>query len=65
MKGKNELIAFNDLEEKIIKPGFCTFCAACEAACPVHAIKVKDNEIHHDDCSNFWINALSVMLSPY
>jgi len=53
MKGKNELIAFNDLEEKIIKPGFCTFCAACEAACPVHAIKVKDNEIHHDDCSNF------------
>lgn len=33
-------IAFRDLDRLIIKPGFCTQCGACEAACPVHAIKM-------------------------
>jgi coenzyme F420 hydrogenase subunit beta len=49
---KDKLIAFNDLERMIIEPGFCTLCGACEAACPVHAIKVehdKPQRLH--DCS--------------
>lgn len=48
---KSELIAFNDLERKIIKSGFCTFCGACEAACPVQAIKIDDYKVNHSDCS--------------
>ena len=53
MKAKRkQLIAFNDLKRKIITPGFCTLCGACEAACPVHAIKIKENKIHSIlDCS--------------
>lgn len=41
---KNKLIAYNDLKRMIIEPGFCTMCGACEAACPVHAIKVGDEK---------------------
>jgi coenzyme F420 hydrogenase subunit beta len=49
---KNELIAFNELERMIIEPGFCTLCGACEAACPVHAIKVEHGKPHRlHDCS--------------
>jgi coenzyme F420-reducing hydrogenase beta subunit/CBS domain-containing protein len=36
----------------IIEPGFCTLCGACEAACPIHAIKIehgKPQRLH--DCS--------------
>lgn len=40
----DKLIAFNDLEQLIIKPGFCTLCGACEAACPTHAIKIIDQK---------------------
>jgi coenzyme F420-reducing hydrogenase beta subunit/CBS domain-containing protein len=37
----------------IIEPGFCTSCGACEAACPVHAIKVEQDKPHRlHDCSN-------------
>jgi coenzyme F420 hydrogenase subunit beta len=49
---KNKSIAFNDLERMMIEPGFCTLCGACEAACPVHAIKIehdKPERLH--DCS--------------
>ena len=50
---KEKLIAFNDLERLIIKPGFCTLCGACEAACPVHAIKVEEDKPHRlHDCSD-------------
>ena len=49
---KRGYIAYNDLERKIIKSGFCTFCGACEAACPVHAITVNEDSITHVDCSN-------------
>jgi coenzyme F420 hydrogenase subunit beta len=48
----NKLIAFDELERLIIEPGFCTQCGVCEAACPVHAIKVehgKPRRLH--DCS--------------
>ncbi|HVP92333.1 MAG TPA: Coenzyme F420 hydrogenase/dehydrogenase, beta subunit C-terminal domain, partial [Acidobacteriota bacterium] len=37
----------------IIEPGFCTLCGACEAACPVHAIKVeRDKPYRSHDCSD-------------
>jgi len=52
LEKKNKLIAYNELESMIIEPGFCTLCGACEAACPVHAIKVehgKPQRLH--DCS--------------
>jgi len=49
---KGGYIAYNDLERKIIKSGFCTFCGACEAACPVHAITVNEDSVEHVDCSN-------------
>ncbi|MBX5328904.1 MAG: Coenzyme F420 hydrogenase/dehydrogenase, beta subunit C-terminal domain [Candidatus Bathyarchaeota archaeon] len=49
---KNKLIAFNDLERLIIEPEFCTLCGACEAACPIHAIKVDENKPNRlYDCS--------------
>ena len=48
---KSDLIAFNDLKSKIIDSGFCTFCGACEAACPVHAITMDDEKVEHTDCS--------------
>jgi len=53
MSGKRELIAFNELNDIIIKQGFCTLCGACEAACPVHAIRIVDREIQYYDCSDF------------
>lgn len=48
---KDKHIAYDDLEFKIINSGFCTFCGACEAACPVHAITIKEDRIEHFDCS--------------
>ena len=53
MSKKRELIAFNELNDIIIKQGFCTLCGACEAACPVHAIRIMDHEIQYHDCSEF------------
>jgi len=50
---KRSLIAFNELNDVIIKQGFCTLCGACEAACPVHAIRIVNREIKYDDCSDF------------
>jgi coenzyme F420 hydrogenase subunit beta len=53
MKGNRGLIAFDDLNLDIISQGFCTLCGACEAACPVHAIRIRENRLLYDDCSNF------------
>jgi len=53
MKGDRGLIAFDDLNLSIITQGFCTLCGACEAACPVHAIRIEENKLHYDDCSRF------------
>jgi coenzyme F420 hydrogenase subunit beta len=46
------LIAYNVLEKKIINPGFCTLCGACEAACPVSAIQLSEEKVSRlHDCS--------------
>jgi coenzyme F420 hydrogenase subunit beta len=48
----DSLIAYNVLEKKIIKSGFCTLCGACEAACPVSALVVKGEKVNRlHDCS--------------
>ncbi|MEM3459280.1 MAG: Coenzyme F420 hydrogenase/dehydrogenase, beta subunit C-terminal domain [Candidatus Bathyarchaeia archaeon] len=41
---KNRLIAFDDLKRLVIDHDFCTACGACEAACPIHAIKLVENK---------------------
>lgn len=48
----NPLIAYNVLEKKIIKPGLCTACGACEVACPVGALQIEDEKVKRvRDCS--------------
>ena len=52
MVASRELIAYNDLKKSIIEPGFCILCGACEAACPVHALKIEHDTLHYlFDCS--------------
>jgi len=54
LKAERELIAYNDLKKWIIDPGFCTLCGACEAACPVHSLKIENGELHYThDCSEY------------
>jgi coenzyme F420 hydrogenase subunit beta len=49
---QRKVLAYGDLSEKILSKGFCTLCGACEAACPVHAIKVDENGARQvEDCS--------------
>ena len=52
MKSTRDLIAYNDLKREIIDPGFCTLCGACEAACPVGAIRIEDDRLSRmHDCA--------------
>lgn len=45
MRSKNRLpLAFDRLKKIIIDQGFCTLCGACEAACPVRAIKIVEDK---------------------
>jgi coenzyme F420 hydrogenase subunit beta len=54
MKAVRDLIAYNDLKKMIIDSQLCTLCGACEAACPVHALKVEGNELRYiHDCSRY------------
>ena len=54
MRAVRDLIAYNDLKKYIIDLGFCTLCGACEAACPVHALKVEGGELRYiHDCSEY------------
>jgi coenzyme F420 hydrogenase subunit beta len=49
---KDQLIAYNVLEKKILSLGFCTLCGACEAVCPVGAIQVERDKLERlHDCS--------------
>jgi len=53
-KKRNNLIAYHELESMIIEPGFCTLCGACEAACPVHVIKIGQGKPHRlHDCAEY------------
>lgn len=55
MKTRNRLpLAFDRLKKIIVDQGFCTLCGACEAACPVRAIKIVEERpqcIY--DCSKY------------
>jgi len=54
MRTVRDLIAYNDLKKFVIDPGFCSLCGACEAACPVHALKVEDRTLRYiHDCSEY------------
>ena len=46
------LIAYTFLKNKIIDPGFCTLCGACEIACPLGALHLKTEKVERlTDCS--------------
>lgn len=54
MRAVRDLIAYNDLKETIVDPGLCTLCGACEAACPVHALRVDKSKLSYThDCSRY------------
>ncbi|RJS84607.1 CBS domain-containing protein [Candidatus Bathyarchaeota archaeon] len=54
MKTSKDLIAYNDLKRRIIDPGFCNLCGACESACPIHALKIENRRLNYThNCADF------------
>jgi coenzyme F420 hydrogenase subunit beta len=52
LEEQNRLIGYNNLQHLIIEPGFCTLCGACEAACPIHALKIENGKLTRiQECS--------------
>jgi coenzyme F420 hydrogenase subunit beta len=51
VRDSRKIIAYEELKSLIIDNGFCTLCGACEAACPIHAIKVEEAPRRIYDCS--------------
>jgi coenzyme F420 hydrogenase subunit beta len=51
LESKKKFIAFDDLKRLVIENDFCTLCGACEAACPIHSIKVTEKPDRLYDCS--------------
>ncbi len=41
----DSLISYKVLKRKIIDSGLCTMCGACEAACPIEALHIKDDTV--------------------
>jgi coenzyme F420 hydrogenase subunit beta len=53
-KNRSKLIAYNDLRDMILEPGFCTLCGACEAACPTQSLKIVNEKLERlHDCSEY------------
>jgi coenzyme F420 hydrogenase subunit beta len=51
-KNRSKLIAYNDLRDMVLEPGFCTLCGACEAACPTQTLKIENERLDRlHDCS--------------
>jgi coenzyme F420 hydrogenase subunit beta len=53
-KSQSKLIAYDDLRDMILEPGFCTLCGACEAACPTQTLKIEHEKLDRlHDCSEY------------
>jgi coenzyme F420 hydrogenase subunit beta len=55
MNSENDsLISYKVLKSKIIDTGLCTACGACEAACPIEALHIKNDTVKRQyNCAEF------------
>jgi coenzyme F420 hydrogenase subunit beta len=50
----DSLISYKVLKSKIIDSGLCTACGACEAACPIEALHIKNDAVKRQyNCAEF------------